>query len=143
MHKILMIIPTLNCIGGAQEQLKLLSKELHSLGVPSDIYVLEPNLTYENTKKLKSTQFIKSKLKRIWIFNSLINAFQKARKYEIFHLHGLGWGYYIFGLIAAIYNKRMIVKIPRTGDGSYIQQLKKKNLNENYFSSSVLTLINI
>ena len=35
--KVLMLIPTLNLVGGAQDQLKILSNELNILGVNHDI----------------------------------------------------------------------------------------------------------
>ena len=71
--KVLMLIPTLNLVGGAQDQLKILSNELNILGVNHDIK------TIYSHKKNSSYRFFTE----IILFLKLIIF---SIKYKVIHL---------------------------------------------------------
>ena len=118
--KVLMLIPTLNLVGGAQDQLKILSNELNILGVNHDIK------TIYSYKKNSSYRLFTE----IILFLKLIIF---SIKYKVIHLHGLGSSLYFLGFLSQIFKFILIVKIPRSGKGSYIFELKENKIRHKLF----------
>jgi glycosyltransferase involved in cell wall biosynthesis len=126
--RVLMLIPTLYLTGGAQDQLKLLSKHLISINVPLDIKSIfeKPNQTLSTSKVPFFSYFSRTQL--FVEIASVAKVIKFSFLYKIIHLHGLGLSFYILGFMSIILKTRLIVKIPRTGDGSFID-----NAHRNFF----------
>ena len=118
--KILMLIPTLNLVGGAQDQLKILSNQLNAYDIKHDIKTI---YSYKKDNRYK--------------FFSEISLFFKliifSIKYRVIHLHGLGSSLYFLGFLSQIFKFSLIVKVPRSGEGSYINELKKNKFKFKLF----------
>lgn len=134
-NKVLMLIPTLHLTGGAQDQLKLLSKYLVSINVPIDIKSI-----FKDPSKTKSRSKISffSYLYRAQFFIEITSIFKVIKlslQYKTIHLHGLGLSFYILGFMSIFLKTRFIVKIPRSGEGSFID-----NININFIRNSLFRL---
>lgn len=136
--RILMLIPTLHLTGGAQDQLKLLSKYLTSMSVPLDIESI-----FEDPSNTKSKSNISSfnYLYRTHFFIEIASIFKVIKlslKYKIIHLHGLGLSFYILGFMSIFLKTRLIVKIPRTGEGSFIDNTHHSLIRNYLFKLAAL-----
>lgn len=122
--RLLMLIPTLHLVGGAQDQLKLLTRYLKSLNVALDVEFFylpleEDPISRGFSLKVKFFHNLITKIRMI------LRVVRFARNYHIIHLHGLGLAYYVIGFLGIFLNLKFIVKIPRSGVGSYIDLVKR------------------
>lgn len=133
MARVLMLIPTLKLIGGAQDQLKLLSNELTKLDFQHDVKGLDSfvGVTSRGSGLFAPCVYIAQAV--VWHARVVFLLLQWGRKYEVIHLHGLGFPLFILGLLARISTLRVIVKIPRSGAGSYIQALSMPGVRRIFF----------
>lgn len=126
--KILMLIPTLHLTGGAQDQLELLTFHLKKHGIPIKISSIYSKKDIE----IKNNFFLNAFLK--------IKIFLKIRKFSkvhrIIHLHGLGESLYFVAFLSLFFQNKIIVKVPRSGTGSYINMLKTSFLRRFLFLMS-------
>tara|TARA_B100001059_G_C17823897_1_gene580098 strand:- start:1503 stop:2585 length:1083 start_codon:yes stop_codon:yes gene_type:complete len=134
-NKVLMLIPTLHLTGGAQDQLKLLSKYLVNLNVPLDIKsIFEDPAKTESKSKITFFSYLFRTQFFVEIY-SVVKVIKFSFQYKTIHLHGLGLSFYILGFMSIFFKTRLIVKIPRTGEGSFIN-----NTHHNIFRQTSLRL---
>lgn len=57
-----------------------------------------------------------------------IYAVHACRKHDVIHIHGLGSAVYVFSLVGGLMKRAVVVKVPRTGEGSYLRLVKKSRL---------------
>ena len=130
---VLMVIPTFERMGGAQHQLQDLSCELNANGVQIDFCAPLDNISKRN---ISSRWFA-----RVVNFFSVVKiirlAFTSCRRYDLVHLHGLGIPFYIFTLVGRINRNIIIVKIPRTGEGSYLRLVQESTVRKLLFRLSM------
>lgn len=130
--KVLMLIPTLYLIGGAQGQLMLLEKYLTKINVPCEVR----SIFLSNFRNKNQSNSILQNLYDIRFINhiaSLPFLVWYSIKYRIIHLHGLGLSFYIICLLGFILQTKLIIKIPRSGKGSYLELTKNNFFRRTLF----------
>ena len=131
--RVLMVIPTLNLVGGAQDQLKLLSDELTKVGFQHDVRGLDSLGAITPHRSGIFRFFIYVAGAALWYLKVAFVLAQWGRKYNIVHLHGLGFPLFVLGFVSSVSDLRLVVKIPRSGEGSYIQSLSSAGLRRIWF----------
>ena len=132
--KILMLIPTLHLTGGAQDQLELLTFHLKNMEYHAKyrLYILRKIL------KLKKNNFFLNAFLKIKIF---LKIRKLSKVHRIIHLHGLGESLYFVAFLSLFFRNKIIVKVPRSGTGSYINMLKTSFLRRFLFLMSQKELL--
>jgi len=126
--KILMLIPTLHLTGGAQDQLNLLTSNLKTYGMHTKISSIYSRKDMEIKDNFLFNIFLKAKI--------FIKIGKLLQDYRIIHLHGLGESFYFIAFYSLFFKNKIIVKVPRSGKGSYISMLKNSFLRRFLFLMS-------
>ena len=126
--RVLMVIPTLKVVGGAQDQLRLLSDELNRVGFRHDVKGLDSlgALSPRREGVVGMIAYVAQAL--VWYTSVVFVLLQWGRKYDVVHLHGLGFPLFVLGFLSRMSKFRLVVKVPRSGAGSYIQTLSFRGI---------------
>lgn len=131
--KILMVIPTLYRTGGAQHQLEILSEALRNEGVEASIYAPAEAVFDAHLRSGIAGKVLLAFTKLSSTLVATLYAVYACRKYDVIHLHGLGFAVYVFAIVGRIMKRPVVVKVPRTGEGSYLRTVKKSSLRSSLF----------
>lgn len=126
--KVLMVIPTFDQTGGAQDQLRLLAAHFWRDKVSCDIFAPGENLFGKRVSVDRSRPIVNLAYNIVSIGWSFLYAICKCWQYNVIHVHGLGSAFFIFTIAAKLLSRPIIVKVPRSGPGSYLQSAKKSPL---------------
>lgn len=118
-----MLIPTLHHTGGAQGQLMLLNKYLTKINVICDVRSVYSS-KYKKINKEAKPIFDFYNIKFLNDFASIPYLTWYSIKYQIIHLHGLGLSFYLICFLSFFFRVKLIIKIPRSGAGSYLEETK-------------------
>ena len=123
--KVLMVIPTLQRTGGAQHQLEILSKALRNEGVEASVYAPAEAVFDAHLRGGIAGKILLAFTKLSSTLVATFCAVHACRKHDVIHIHGLGFAVYVFAIVGGMMKRAVVVKVPRTGEGSYLRAVKK------------------
>jgi len=123
-----MVIPTLQRTGGAQHQLEILSKALNVDGVEVEFFAPSEAVFDAYLREGITGRIMLPITKMSSMIATTLYAVHACRKYDIIHLHGLGSAVYVFAIVGGLMKRAVVVKVPRTGEGSYLRLVTQSRL---------------